>query len=226
MNTKKFILLSLITASISIFSIETTQSSKPTIIILHGCSSSGKTSVAKELQSIYAADHKPFIYLPLDTFLSMLPINWINLTPHGQKCNDLDGLQFITTQKDSESAPITNIVIGQTIINALRGIIHSIDAFAQCNNNVIFEGAFPVLFFDDIKLLKRTYTIYIVNVTCDLAIMEDREIKRDGIKGLTRGQYLDPEYHYSNYDFSVDTSNISSHDAAQQIKTWIATIQS
>src|SRR5690606_35835197 len=73
---KKWPFITVLAATITIFAAGvSTEPSKPTIIIIQGCSSSGKSSTAQELQNLYANDNKPFVYLPMDNFLSFLPKN-------------------------------------------------------------------------------------------------------------------------------------------------------
>ncbi len=198
---------------------------KPNIIIIHGCSSSGKSSTAKALQNLYATDNKPFFYLPMDDILCMLPKKWVNPNPRDEK-NQVtvsDGLQFIKQIDPHSSQPTIKILIGQTIVNASYGMIKMVDALASAHNNVIFEGIFPAWLFEDIEKLRKTHTVYIIAITCDLAIMEQREIQRNnGLIGITRSQHGNPEYwSYNNYDLIVDTSNICPQEAAQLIKNFI-----
>lgn len=197
--------------------------SQSTIIVIHGCSSSGKSSTAKILQSLYAAENKPFMLLPTDVFLSFLPKKWVNFSPHDQDFNNVfpDGIRFINIEKNLSLEPRIKTVAGKTIVNALYGTIHAVDAFAKYNNNIIIEGAMTIPLLQEFEKFKGTHQLYIITITCDLAIMQERELKRDGIVGLAKSQYEDPQYYYNNYDFTVDTSSISPQEAAQKIKNFV-----
>jgi chloramphenicol 3-O-phosphotransferase len=221
MISKKIIVFSLLTITTLLISQQPPVNNSK-IIVLHGCSSSGKSSVAQQLQNLYADEDKPFFYLPMDTFLSMLPKKWLNLNPHDNDCPAVaeDGLQFAVHEGALET-PIIKIIIGKTVINTAHAMTHCLHSLAQNNNNVIFEGAFPCWLFDDIEQLKQTHTIHIINIQCDLATMEAREIQRNGLIGLTRSQYQDPEYRYGSYDYIVNTSHQSPSAAAQEVKAFI-----
>jgi len=221
---KKWPFITVLAATITIFAAGvSTEPSKPTIIIIQGCSSSGKSSTAQELQNLYANDNKPFVYLPMDNFLSFLPKKWLNFNPHDSQFNETadDGIRFISVQDENSVQSLIKLTIGQTALNAFNGIVKCISGLAKCNNNVIFEGAFPSVLFKNIEQLKCKYAVIIINVTCDLKIMEKREIQRNGMIGLARSLSENPEFQYDNYDFVVDTSDITPAEAAQQIKAFI-----
>jgi chloramphenicol 3-O phosphotransferase len=98
------------------------------------------------------------------------------------------------------------------------------EMLATCGNNLIID---EVLF--DEETLKayakhlKDHTVYYIGVFCDLAVMQEREVlRRDRCIGLSNDQ-IDRAHQgvLNSYDFKVDTTAISSFEAARLILKFV-----
>jgi chloramphenicol 3-O phosphotransferase len=190
-------------------SIETTNHPS-TIIILNGASSSGKTSIAEQLQKILKA---PFLHIGISNFIKMLPPGYFDTRPN-------EGFYCQPTEEEYGTA--LSITIGPVAQKLLNGMRHAIAALADQQNNLIVE---ELLLnsneIDEYGALLRPYTVYAIGVHAPLEVIEDREHKRSNrYPGSARGEY---EIVHANktYDLIIDTSTTSPEAAALLISNYI-----
>lgn len=173
------------------------ESSVPTIILLNGVSSSGKTSIARVLQQIL---EEPYLSVSIDSFEDMLPerygrggpFAWDHLFP-----------------------------------KMLAGFHRSIAALASAGNNLIVDHVmvhregWPSSLADCLVLLKP-YRVYFVGVHCPLEELQRREqVRGDRFIGTAARQF--PFVHLHNqYDIEVHTLDDSPDACAEQIRTFVA----
>jgi len=174
------------------------------IVHLNGVGSSGKSSIAKALQTITA---EPFLHIAMDAFLDMLPE-----ASFGQP----DGLVFESVQEDGK--PLVIIREGPVAMRAFRGMRHAIAAMAAQGNNLIVDD---VLIGDEkaeyVDLLSA-FDVFRVGVFAPLHVLEARELQRgDRMIGLARWQY-DRVHTDMKYDLEVDTSSATALECANLIK--------
>ena len=163
--------------------------SKGKIIFLNGTTSTGKTTIARELQKRLKDN---FYYFPIDlVMLNMMPKRI-----------------FTNKNKILKEAP-----------HVLNGYFRMVDAFANCGNNVIVdcvlqESNWLKLAF---KILNK-HKILFVGVKSSLKDLQKREKRRgDRIKGQASYQFH--KVHKScKYDLEVNTSEISTSEAVTRIK--------
>jgi chloramphenicol 3-O phosphotransferase len=180
------------------------------MILLNGASSSGKTSIARSIQSL---SNEQWLTFGVDTFIDMMPY------PSSGK----DGAYFDFVPGENERGPLMSVVskpAGDKLFGAMTDFAHMLGC--RGNNLIIDE----VLLND--KQLKSyvdklaDHTVYFVGVKCDLAIMQEREyLRRDRALGLSNDQFDRVHTGAREYDFMVDTSNTSVFDAAKAIITFI-----
>jgi len=171
------------------------------IIFLNGCTSSGKTSLARELQKHLT---KPHLRLGIDDAFEMLPLHL-----HDHR----DGFFF---DKDADGNVRLNF--GEFGLATLKAHHRSAVAIAESGVSLILdEVIINAVLRDDWMSVLSGNDVLFVGVHCDLAELERREIARgDRVHGQARGQY--GIVHKSMvYDVEVDTSILSTHDAARKI---------
>jgi chloramphenicol 3-O phosphotransferase len=174
------------------------------VVILNGAGSSGKSSIARALQSMTT---EPFLHVAMDTFLDMLPAS---------QWNHRDGLLF---ELDAvESDPSIAIRIGPVAEKLLRGMRRSVAALAAERNNLIVDDVMLGEAKDDYKNLLVGFDVSLVEVFASLAVLEERErLRKDRMLGLARWQF-DRVHQGIDYDLTVDTSVETPENCANRIK--------
>ncbi len=180
------------------------------IIFLNGCSSAGKTTLAKEIMEL---SNEPWLNFPLSIF-------WNALSPKykgfGEKSDE--GFQFIHGQ-DPQGLPINEVkanLYGEKILNSMPKVFKQLaeDGF----NLIIEEVVLEEKYLRNYKNALKDYQIYFVNVACELSILEKREISRgDRILGTNRSQFSKMSSLEWKYDLSIDTSQTPPFANAQKI---------
>lgn len=168
------------------------------VIFLNGCTSAGKSSVAKTVQDQLRA---PFLLTGIDDAFSMLPANLHN---------NPDGFFF-----DRDRDGLVRLNFGSFGLATLKAHIHSVAAIARTGVNLILD---EVILTADLRNqwvehLSGT-DVMLVGVRCDLQELERREIERgDRVIGQARGQY-DIVHADMCYDLEIDTTSMATSDAA------------
>ena len=148
------------------------------VIYLNGASSSGKTTIAKELQK---AAPEPYLHASIDAFLHQLPA--LVLEDHAALARELPRLLAGFNSSSAAIARAGNNVIVDTVLQEPSWVAPCVMAF---------EGL-EVLF---------------VAVRCSLEALESREIERGNRqRGMARYQY-DRVHLHGIYDIEVDTSTM------------------
>jgi chloramphenicol 3-O phosphotransferase len=174
------------------------------IVILNGVGSSGKTSIAKALQTL---TRDPYLHVQMDAFLEMLPEAYLD--------HD-DGLRFVTTH-DHEK-PVIVIENGPVARRAFRGMRHAVAAMASQGNNLIIDD---VMLGDERAEYDRilaAYEVFHVGLFVPLDVLEARESHRgDRLIGLARWQY-ERVHQGKVHDLELDTTSGAPLDCAAVIK--------
>ena len=163
------------------------------LIYLNGTSSSGKTSIASELQKLIP---EPIFYFSIDTLLYSLSQDDLNA---------IMGKQPYRTPLNWNSI--------------FSGYFSSASALIQTGNSVIADcpvyqqGLYNI--FE--KYISTVPQKTIVKVTCPLEIIKMRETDRkDRAIGVAEKQF--EEIHkYLSYDLEVDSAKLSPRDSALKI---------
>ncbi|KRB50407.1 chloramphenicol phosphotransferase [Rhizobium sp. Root708] len=178
------------------------------IILLNGVGSSGKSSIARELQRITV---RPFLHVEMDMFLNMLPNAYQNHP---------EAFTYETTS-DADGFPVVAIKNGPLGDRLMKGMRYSIRAMAEQGLDLIVDDV--LLGADDAgnteyaELLQK-FQFHRVGVLASLEVLEERERKRgDRMLGLARWQF-DRVHSGMRYDLEVDTSNVSPVECAKMIK--------
>jgi chloramphenicol 3-O phosphotransferase len=174
------------------------------IILLNGVGSSGKSSIAKQLQKI--AD-KPFLHIQMDDFCAMLPEA---LQDHP------DGFAFEEISENGK--PLVVIKTGPVGARAMRGMRHAIAAMAAQGNNLIVDDVMLGDEQEDYAALLSRFETFFVGVFAPLEVLEARERQRgDRMIGLARWQY-GRVHRGKKYDLEVDTGSLNPLECAMHIK--------
>lgn len=184
---------------------------KGKIIFLNGTSSAGKTSIARELQSIL---DEPYIFVAFDTFVDMLPEKFLATNAQADK-----GFHWIPVEKENKKGvEVKTGPIGQMLVS---GMHHSIAALVNLGNNVIVEHVLleKKWLKECIELFSKFHVLS-VGIHCPLEVVEKREKERgDRVVGQTRAMFS--SVHFNEiYDLNVDTSLTNPKECAQQIKAF------
>ncbi len=183
----------------------------PTIILLVGTSSAGKTTLAKHLQDILP-DH--YLHFGIDDIFRMVSERW------GGGLGD--PLSYEGFRYDRTDAPVSVTIrygaIGQRI---LEGWHRAMAAFARAGNHLIIDD----MLLDDFVLKDWMEQIgplrpYVVKVTAEMDILEQREIRRGNESGLARGHYNANDIPYA--DRIIETSAQLPAVCAAELAHWLA----
>ena len=163
------------------------------LIYLNGTSSSGKTSVANELQKLI---QKPIFYFSIDTLLYSL------------SQEDLNAIMG----KQPSRTPLNWEAIFSGYFSCITALTHTGNSvIADCP--VYQQGLFNI--FE--KYISSVAQKTIIKITCPLEIIKIREVDRkDRAIGVAEKQF--EEIHkYLNYDLEVDSVKLSPFESAQKI---------
>lgn len=173
-----------------------------TVIILNGTSSSGKTTLLRELQNLLP---KPYLEAGIDKFLWMLPKRYLEPPLWDDVFGKADQLGEV----------------GHQLVYSMH---HAIRALALSGSNVLADH---VMIHDGCRQgvahHLQDLRAYIVGVRCPLEILEERErARRDRTLGQAKLQY-DLVHANLVYDIEVDTSLNQPGECALAIIHYIQT---
>jgi chloramphenicol 3-O phosphotransferase len=165
---------------------------QPTAIVLHGPTSSGKSSLAKALQASAAL---PAFHISLDAFVTM--------------ANRAD----MRNEEEREQAYHIHC---ENLRSTLAGVM---DTRFDIILDLVLRDERE---FDACLRVLAQRPTYVVGVWAPLAVLEARERTRgDRAAGMAREFFEDPAYKRT-YDFSIDTSMHRPEDGAAAIRRFIA----
>jgi chloramphenicol 3-O phosphotransferase len=174
------------------------------IVLLNGVGSSGKSSIARALQTITT---EPFLHVQMDAFMDMLPEAY---QEHP------DGFTYETVHEGGKQLVV--IKTGPIGERTLRGMRHAIVALAEQGNSLIVDDVLLGGEKREYKELLSPFEAFFVGVFAPLDVLEARERRRgDRLIGLARWQY-DRVHEGMTYDLEVDTSRDSPMVCALLIK--------
>ena len=181
------------------------------IIILNGTSSSGKSTIAKELQNILAGYT---LHTGIDHFVQMLPEDFVVLS-NGTNPAAVDGLLWVTADAGKR---VTEFRFGPKAILFKESMYRSVKAIASTGFNVIV---------DDVIMHERVLKIicqlmaeeaYFIGIHCAKEEAIRREIERgDRFPGLVETQF-DVVHQHGLYDLECDTLTNSATECANFIQ--------
>lgn len=175
----------------------------PTVILLNGVGSAGKSSIARALQDL-ARD--PFLHVQMDDFFDMLPARLVG-SP--------DGVDFVPVP--SNGPPETAVQSGPAAARLFDAIPAAVAALAHAGNHLIVDDVILGDRMADYDRQLARFRFLKVGVHAPLAVLEAREAARgDRMIGLARWQF--PHVHAVKvYDLEIDTAEHSPEECARLI---------
>jgi chloramphenicol 3-O phosphotransferase len=175
------------------------------VVFLNGPSSSGKSTLARTLQSLL--DY-PFVRLDIDDFLEMFPERYQGLG---------DRAQLGILQTDDPQGP--GVSLGRFGEMFVAGFHHALAAFARQGNKLIVVH----LLLDRswlvqcIELLSE-YRILFVGVNCEPGTLDQRELQRcNRSQGFAR-RHNEVVHSFMSYDMFIDTTRPSPLECAEMVR--------
>ena len=186
---------------------------KPTILLLVGTSSAGKSTLARYLQD-GLPEH--YLLIGLDDVFRMVSRRW-----GGGYGGPLSAQGF---RYDREAVLQAQVIrYGPVGMRVLDGMQRAVAAFARAGNHVIVDE----MLLDErvlagwVKHLKGFQT-YLIKVTATLQSLEQREQQRGNERGLARGHLKVNDVRYC--DFLIDTTEKHPQVCAEEIIHWVTTM--
>jgi chloramphenicol 3-O phosphotransferase len=167
------------------------------VIVLNGGSSSGKSSIARCLQSTLP---EPWLTLGVDTLIQAMPHAMVGSG---------SGIRF---------APDGNILVGDGFRKLEAAWHRGIGAIAGAEMGVIVDEVFlgGAASQDRLRGALDGLAVLWVGVRCDAAVAADRELTRADRTGLAAAQ-ADLVHHGVVYDLEVDTTTTAAIECARVI---------
>jgi chloramphenicol 3-O phosphotransferase len=171
------------------------------VVLLHGTSSSGKTTVARAVQAL---SDEPWLRLGIDAFWSAIDERWME---HGPLASE--GFHW------SDDATIVPGPVGDRLAAGMRA---AIAACARCGNAMLVDDVFvDRRWLDGWRAELAGLEWLLVGVLAPLPVLEERERTRGNrITGEARAQ-ADAIHEGIHYDLTVDTAVQSPEECARGI---------
>lgn len=181
-------------------------------IVLNGTSSSGKTTLAANLQRRLIETGECWIVTGVDDYFAKLPAPWVAVGGHvGERA--ADGIVFdVSHGFEMRMGPV-----GVSLLAAYRA---SVGAMARAGMNVIVDD----VMLREFEVPQWSSALDGIDVTwvkvrIDLDILEARELARqDRVLGMARWQY-DLVHRFVPFSVEVDTGVLDPDEAADAVFT-------
>lgn len=171
------------------------------VVLLHGTSSSGKTTVARAVQAL---SDEPWLRLGIDTFWSAIDERWME---HGPRASE--GFLW------RDDATIVPGPVGEQLAAGMRA---AIAACARRGNDVLVDDVFiDRRWLDAWRSELAGLEWLLVGVLAPVSVLEERERTRGNrIAGEARAQ-VDVIHAGIEYDLTCDTGSRSPEECAREI---------
>ncbi|GAB4130269.1 MAG: chloramphenicol phosphotransferase CPT family protein [Roseiflexaceae bacterium] len=171
-----------------------------TTIVLNGTTSSGKSSILRELQNLL---EPPFLEAGIDKFIFMLPERYLDWP-----------LWDEVLGQAASSGPL-----GHTLFS---GMHYAIAAMSRAGNYILADHVFvEPRWVSECATLWAELPAYLIGVRCPLDVVEQRERDRgDRTPGQARKQY-ERAHAFVHYDFEIDSSQHTPRESALLIHEYI-----
>lgn len=184
-----------------------------TIIVLNGCPSVGKTSIAKAIQRTFEA---PYLHVGIDLFwLQIFPWEWTGAATDGVQEVPVEGAWPPKIMQTAQ--PFGNFVIS--------GLHHTVAALARMGHNVVVDHVLTdARYVADIVTVWQSFPVWLVGVSCPLETIHQRvaaRTDRSWPSYLPMVNWMFEEAHKHTrgiYDLEVDASQLTPDECALQIK--------
>jgi chloramphenicol 3-O phosphotransferase len=176
------------------------------VALLHGASSSGKTTVARAVQRL--ADD-PWVRLGIDAFWNAIDERWME---HGPRA--AEGFAWMT------DAVIVPGPVGQRLAAGMRA---AVAAVARADNDVLVDDVFiDPGWLDAWRAELAGLEWLLVGVVAPPHVLEERERARGNRIAAEARAQVDVIHRGIEYDLTVDTSRESPEECARAILAALA----
>jgi chloramphenicol 3-O phosphotransferase len=177
------------------------------IILLNGASSSGKTSIAIELQRHL---EEPYLHLGIDTVFTMIPRKC--------KCNHPERLKAFVWVPLNNVPPEVGISVGPLGERIMSAFHKACATLCDSGVNLILDHVLLESHWSEECLrLFSPYFLHFIGVFCPTEVLEKRERER-GDRQIGLARYTAIRAHQGKkYDLEVDTSSFTARECAEQI---------
>lgn len=213
-------LIAIIVTPLIIKSVNKKNKNKGIIIILNGPSASGKSSIQKELASLF---DKPYLKIGIDNFfVGVLPEKYI----FGPLPENPEDIVMKGTATQDENGPLFKLEFGPEGEKIISGMHHAIAAYAKQANNIIVDYIlYEQPWLKELVYVLKDYKVYFIGIELPLEILQEREKARNTSPvGHARTHYKTVHEH-NIYDLIIDTSKLTAKEAAIFIKHYIHNTQ-
>ena len=188
-----------------------------TVIILNGPSSTGKSSIQKEIQDSF---DQPYLAMGIDSLLArMVPARYFS-----REVPDGNEVLAAETAKDLSGAPLFTVLFGPKGRQFVSGMHHAIASFAACGNNVVVDYIlYEEEWLQELVDVLHGVTVYFVGVRAPLARLEIRERQRSHFPAGAARAHYDVVHKHGVYDLELDTSLRSAQECAEEVRQYIST---
>ncbi len=186
------------------------------VILLNGCSSSGKTTLAQKLQQLLP---DPYQYIALDQFRDGYPAKTRGLNAPSNTSGTTGLNVRPAAASDADQAPVTHIEVGDFGESVLAGMRRCVALFSERGINVVVDDLIlqSEYLTDYVKVLNTDKT-WFVAVRCDLDVVNAREAQRLGrFPGTARSHFEQVHAHGYGYDIEIDTTRTPPREVALQV---------
>ena len=185
------------------------------IIYLNGPTSVGKTSVAKELQTLL---EEPYLLIGIDTIIDLMPSKFNNWK------GGIASKGFYWKEKiDPTGHPIQVIQNGPFAKKLVQTYIAITETIAKSGHNLIIDDvALGAQEFNIWKKVLAPFNVLYVGLTASLETIEQREKDRQD-RMIGSGRHQASVCHEGiNYDLMLKTDNLSPKKSAEQIISYLS----
>ena len=183
------------------------------VILLNGCSSAGKTTLALALQNLLPA---PYQHVALDQFRDGMPgrVRGLN-SPLGDP--GASGLNVVPGKLNGEW--VTHIQFGDYGERVLAAMRRTVATLSELGCNVIVDDLlFKRDYLEDYAAVLDPQKTWFIGVKCSIEVISEREALRPGrFPGTAKAHFEQVHEHGIDYDLEVDTTAADPAEVALEI---------
>ena len=171
------------------------------IILLNGASSSGKTTLGRALQDLWAG---PLIYLSLDGVISQLPFRYTGAGSHSSEGFRVAGAE---AQVGDHGYRLNKLYADYAV------------SLCDSGYDVVIDYVFlDAQLLEPFKKGLAAHDVYFIGVKCNEDTIGQRnDARHDRVSGLSISQQSTVHFCEHLYDMELDSSRIKAEDLARRV---------